>query len=402
MGSGALLQMSATGAQDIFLTASPDITFFKIRTKKFTPFAIESIEQTFNGTVGFNRKISTIIVRNGDLAADMYLEVTLTKNGPTYYPLEALVGDVVVNCGGQQLDKHYAGWFRMFDEMYRLNDEKVAYRRMSDFAAEDPVGASKKLYLPLIFFFNRMKSNALPMVALQYHDIMLNFTLGAAPTGIDPTVPPTASLWVDYVFLDVEERRRFAQIPHEYLIDQVQHTGPENAIISGVANKSQQIRLNYNHPVTALLWNLRGSDHGITTTGPKGTKNDSYACLDGWKLTLNGTDRDAARSGAYFNQVTPFKAEQASSPDAGYYMYPFALKPREYQPSGSCNFSRIDNATMSFRWKQAVTGATAASDILSPQTCPGAGVNLSQLDIWAHSLNWFRVAGGMGGVAFAS
>ena len=396
------MQLAATGAQDVYLTTQPQITFFKVVYRRYTPFAIESIEQTFNGTVNYNRKISCTLVRNGDLAADMFLEITMTKSGPTYYPAEAVVQDVTVTCGGQQLDKHYAGWFRNFDELYRTSEEKAAYRRLTDFAAEDPIGCSKKFFLPLIFYFNRSKGSALPIVALQYHEIMVQFSLGPAPTGIDPTVPPQASLWVDYVFLDVEERRRFAQNPHEYLVDQLQYTGPENAVVATSSTKTQNVRLNFNHPLKTVVWNLLGADHGVFTAGPQGTKNDSYAPLASAKLTLNGTDRFSVRQGKYFNHVVPFQAQQASYPAAGLYSYNFCLKPQEYQPSGSCNFSRIDTATMTFQWKQASTGATAASDIKSEQYVPSAAVNLSSLNIYGWGINVFRVAGGMGGVAYAS
>ena len=396
------MQLSAMGAQDIFLSTMPEITFFKIQYKRYTPFAIEAIEQTFNGTPGFNRKMTATLVRNGDLAAEMYLEITLTKSGPTYYPAEAIVQDVTLSCGGQQLDKHYASWFRVFDEMYRTPSEKAAYRRLVDFEPSDPVGCTKRFYLPLLFFCNRSKGSALPMVGLQFHEIVVSFSLGPAPTGIDPTVQPNATLWVDYVFLDKVERTRFAQQPHEYMIDQLQFTGPENAIISSTAMKSQQIRLNFNHPLRTIIWHVQGNDHGVFAAGPQGDHNDSLAPLYKAKLSLNGTDRFAERPGSYFSKVQPFQAYQASYPCAGLYCYNFALKPHEYQPTGSCNFSRIDVATMSVTWKQARTGATAASDINQDMYCPAASAQFQQVNFYGWGSNQFRVAGGMGGIAFAS
>ena len=165
--------------------------------------------------------------------------------------------------------------------------------------------------------------------------------------------------------------------------------------------KSQQVRLNLNHPVKALLWALGGASHGVYTAGPAGTTNDSYAPLKSSKLTLNGSDRYAVRDGSYFNQVQPFQTE-GGFPAAGIYTYNFGLKPRDFQPTGTCNFSRIENATMLFTWKQISTHATAASDILSQQYVPSAAAALGDLNIVGWNLNVFRVAQGMGGITYVS
>ena len=160
------MQLVAYGAQDIYLTGSPQITFFKTIYRRHTNFAIESIEQTFNGTVGWGKKVSTTISRNGDLITDVFLEITLKKSGDTFYPAEALVSDIELEIGGQRIDKHYADWFRVFDSLFRKDAEAKQYRRLTDFVDGEAVGTVKRFYLPLIFFFSRSPGLALPLIAL--------------------------------------------------------------------------------------------------------------------------------------------------------------------------------------------------------------------------------------------
>ncbi len=159
------MQLVAYGAQDIYLTGSPQITFFKTIYRRHTNFAVESIEQTFNGTVGWGKKVSTTISRNGDLISDVILEITLKKSGATFYPAEALIQDVELEIGGQRIDKHYADWFRVYDSLFRKDDEQTQYRRMTDFVDGEAVGTVKRFYLPLVFFFNRSPGMALPLIA---------------------------------------------------------------------------------------------------------------------------------------------------------------------------------------------------------------------------------------------
>ena len=401
MGQGGLIQLAAVGIQDTYLTTMPQITFFKLVYRRYTPFAIESVEQSFNNSPGFGRKLNCMIVRAGDLAANMWLEISLTKSGPTFYPAEALLSEVYFTVGASTYDKHFPLWYRAYDELYRTAEEKQAYRRLVDFTSEDPIGCRKTFYVPLLFTFNRFVGSALPIIGLEFHDLQMFVNLSQAPQGIDATQAPDVNLFIDYVFLQGAERDKFAKEEHEYLIDQVQYPGPENAALSTSSTKSQQIRLNLNHPVKAVVWALGGAGHGKWTAGPAGTHNDSYAPLLQSKMTLNGADRYTIRKGKYFSEVQPFQTE-GGYPASGIYTYNFGLKPREFQPSGTCNFSRVENATMQFTWKQVMTGATAASDIKDDQHVPAAASALGDLDVLAWGINVFRVGKGMGGVAYVS
>jgi len=250
--AGGLSQLVAYGAQDVYLTGNPQITFFKTVYRRYTNFAVESIQQTINGSVGFGNKVSTQISRNGDLITDIVVEFVLTKVGPTFYCAEQLLQDVELEIGGQRIDKHYADWFRMYDSLFRMDNDRQNYRRMTDFVNDEPATAVKRFYVPLIFFFNQTPGLALPLIALQYHEVKLYFTLASTVNGITAVeggasvsaVAPQMSVWVDYIFLDTQERTRFAQLPHEYLIEQLQFTGSETATPSTSSQSTQNIRLN--------------------------------------------------------------------------------------------------------------------------------------------------------------
>lgn len=426
--AGGLSQLVAYGAQDVYLTGNPQITFFKTVYRRYTNFAVESIQQTINGSVGFGNKVSTQISRNGDLITDIVVEFVLSSVGPTFYCAEQLLQDVELEIGGQRIDKHYNDWFRTYDSLFRMNDDRINYRRMTDFAANEPAGATKRFYVPLIFFFNQTPGLALPLIALQYHEVKLYFTLASQVNGVTADASgatsgfpngatvraPQMSVYVDYIFLDTQERTRFAQLPHEYLIEQLQFTGSETAVISATTQASQNIRMNFNHPTKYLAWNFNpGTFNGYgrytalanltatsnTTVGDTAntaTFNEQLAPLDSAKIQLNGQDRFSARKGSYFNKVQPYQTIGSVVP-AGVYLYSFALKPAGRQPSGTCNFSRIDNATLALTYKTASVNAT---DVIanvanglgqSESVTANTATSLTNLNIYAKNYNVFRV-----------
>ena len=412
------MQLVAYGTQDIVLTSNPEITFFKVIYRRHTNFAVESINQTFNGTVGFGKKVSATISRNGDLITDCWLEIVLTKdtaNGAkTFYPAEALLREIKLDIGGQQIDKHYDDWLRVHDSLFRSNDEKDAYRRLTDFVDGEATASVKRFYVPLVFFFNTQPGLALPLIALQYHEVKIEFDLASSVDGISTSVQPAVTLWVDYIFLDVDERRRFAQSAHEYLIEQLQFTGAETVTPARGSTTSVRTRLNFNHPCKYLAWVIKGSTHGQYTApftaadvANTATYAEALAPLYDAKLTLNGHDRFDTRRGSYFNQVQPMQTMKVNPP-AGIYLYSFALKPHEHQPSGTCNFSRIDNATLQMTLKKAsgdavVTAAAPSGSVaLAEDVVANSATTLTQLRVYAKNYNILRIMSGMGGLAYAN
>ena len=344
------MQLVAYGAQDVYLTGDPQITYFKVVYRRHTNFSMECIEQTFNGTPAAGAKVSCTISRNGDLIGAMHVAI---PNGssvpdPVTTDFAQMIKEVEVEIGGQKIDKHYGDWL---DIWYELSCDSVAggtKAKSSLFSGT----ASEMAYVPLQFWFNRNVGLALPLIALQYHEVKLNITFGAAYGNTSPSFG-SASLWVDYIYLDTEERKRFAQMSHEYLIDQLQFPGSESA--------GTKFRLNFNHPVKELVWKVGSAE-------PTGE----------WKLMLNGHDRFAAREERYFSTLQKYYHHTALSGSASVLVYSFALRPEEHQPSGTCNFSRIDNATLT------KTGANTICDI------------------YAVNYNVLRVVSGMGGLAYSN
>ena len=265
------MQLVAYGAQDIYLTGNPQITFFKVVYRRHTNFSMEAIEQTFSGSPDFGRKVYCTISRNGDLIHRVYLQVKLpavtAATGEYHrwvnYVGHALIKNVEIEIGGQRIDKHYGDWLHIWNELSQTAGKQAGYQNMvgNVDALYRPVGPEMStpattLFIPLQFWFCRNPGLALPLIALQYHEVKINleFRTFAELAGFkaNPASGVTldgASLYVDYIYLDTDERRRFAQVSHEYLIEQLQFTGDES-----VNQNSVKVKLNFNHPVKELVW----------------------------------------------------------------------------------------------------------------------------------------------------
>jgi hypothetical protein len=418
------MQIVAYGAQDVYLTGNPQITYFKVVYRRHTNFACESIEQTFNGTADFGRKVTALISRSGDLIGRVYLQATLPaiSNGSSIRWVDHvghhLIKQVEVEIGGQRIDRQYGDWLQIWYELTCGMDK----RHFLGHGYDDMIGhgdaangtslqhwgpshAESTLFVPLQFWFCRNVGLALPLIALQYHEVKINLEFRAfselviAGSTASAESLASASLWVDYVYLDTEERRRFAQVSHEYLIEQLQFTGEES-----VTGTSAKLKLSFNHPVKELVWvaqrdvvidgdnNQAGNQwSNYTTVTADDTANaadpssDSARALnnvDGAKLQLNGQDRFAFRTGRYFNLVQPYQAHTNIPESPGINVYSFALKPEEHNPSGSANFSRIDNATLNLTMN--------------------ANTGSCKVRVYGINYNVFRIMSGMGGLAYSN
>jgi len=535
---GGLMQLVAYGAQDIYLTGNPQITFWKVSYKRHTNFSMEAIEQTFNGAADWGRKVTCTISRNGDLIYRVYLQATLPRI-PNLLPGQQfrwlnwvghiMIQSVDVEIGGQRIDRHYGDWLHIWNELTQTAGHAAGYASMVGnlprlvqpiYGTANPVVTAPSsvnltasqmafgdcdlvscmpettLYIPLEFWFCRNPGLALPLIALQYHEVKINLTFATATScfwynpnnsGLSFSLPSlkSASIFVDYVYLDTDERRRFAQTSHEYLIEQLQFTGAES--VNSVSNK---IKLNFNHPVKELIWvvqpdsnvsiqdtaavggpqwfnytdaldstpytgtpqdplgggltgsgvldgagsmtqSLFGTTGGITQVtqgtgfadnithqpqsyvqnsnlpaGAQAANVSNPALATAWniglssanylldrglnpvasaKIQLNGHDRFSEREGRYFNLVQPYQ-HHTNCPALGINVYSFGLKPEEHQPSGTCNMSRIDNATLQLQLTQR-TVANARS---------------AQVRVYATNYNVLRIMSGMGGLAYSN
>jgi hypothetical protein len=421
---GGLMQLVAYGAQDIYLTGNPQITFFKVVYRRHTNFAVESIEQTFNGQADFGKRVTATISRNGDLIQQMYLEVvTPTTMGTstvfTYGFGNALVKQAEIEIGGQLIDRQYGDWMNIWTELTVPEGKRAGYDNMVGNKATGqsqtgiiPATAATRFYVPLQFWFNRNPGLALPLIALQYHEVKLNLELRAAAdltNGADSTATGLGcKLYVDYIYLDTDERRRFAQVSHEYLIEQVQFTGSESIAAEAT---TKNVTLNFNHPVKELVWvhnvtsnatagastgNRWFNYSGKTATAETGDDVDSFTSA---LLQLNGHDRFSVRYADYFRKVQNYE-HHCRVPRVGseldtdshrqqyIYTYSFALSPEEHQPSGTCNFSRIDNAVLQLKY--------GAESTFAAQT------EAMNLNVYAVNYNVLRIMSGMGGLAYSN
>ena len=513
-GITGLMQLVSYGAQDVYISGNPQITFWKILYKRHTNFAVESIEVTFNGQADFNRRVTAVINRNADLMYKTYVQVVLPQVSLSgaqqfrwlHYIGHRLIKQVEVEIGGQRIDRQYGDWMQIWTQ---LSQEAGTIRALDSMIGQTPdlvlvknggaqaldaacssaeisqacVGRAgtpaKTLYIPLQFWFCRNPGVAIPLIALQYHEVRINvdfetlqnchFKAGTL-TESDIGSLAAASLYVDYVYLDTEERRRFAQQSHEYLIEQVQYTGAES-----ITSSSNKIQLNFNHPVKELFWVVQRdsfvdcstatwlasvggaqpfnysddfSTDGMITSllsqtggtaaaavgsgaasgtnaaailGGGATNASSLLGADSYdlagaaefesgvnyllakvildsgircegknpievaKLQLNGQDRFTEREGSYFDKVQPYQ-HHTRTPSTGICVYSFALRPEEHQPSGTCNFSRIDKATLQL--------TVSLNTVVGSRT--------AQVRVYALNYNVLRVMSGMGGLAYSN
>lgn len=469
------MQLVAYGAQDVYLTADPTITFWKAVYRRYTNFAMESMEQTFSGLANFGNKAVCRISRNGDLMFHTYVRVvlpalSLNVQEPVSWVNRVgfcLLKSVELRVGGQMIDRHYSTWMQIWTELTHTFDKKRLLDQMVGGGWQSPSelppvnlmsGSSQALgnvhspvnnignatqpivlNIPLLFSFCRNPGLAIPLIALQYHEVEIHIEFEsfdncvqtlpsnvAALNAVDangnllnlvPALPGVndnyfnrdagITLFVDYIFLDTEERKEFAQKPHEYLIEVTQS---QTAVVQN--NSINSVRLTFNHPTKFLAWVVRAGE--ATTTNVKPVLNGAYPLtLNPWSLVddftgftdplgnnlvksaqikLNGQDRFQTRSSDYFDQVQPYQ-HFTGCPQSGVNVYSFSLKPEEHQPSGTCNFSRIDNVNLNVTLIDlsgtAVNGYPA---VLVP----------SEMQIYAFSYNIFRVASGMGGLAYSN
>ena len=370
------------------------------------------------------------------------------------------------------------------------------------------------LYIPLQFWFCRNPGMALPLIALQYNDIIINLelrtldeciwsssqTINNGVVNYKPSINganvinssiqlKSSNIYVDYIYLDTDERRRFAQVPHEYLIEQLQYAGEESLSGASQTDSTQSIKLNFTHPVKEIIWvvqptnfidkeytqsrcgrqyynysdlwdyssftgtpenkfgsgmiggrTTQNNTEGIspvkvngelninntwaTTINNSSNKENSgyndiqnYTKLNSintpqtrrgyWSLltnntrydtginpikdayiSLNGNDRFNKREGKYFNLVQPYQ-HHTNCPAVGINVYSFGLTPEDHQPSGTCNFSRIDNAYLNI---------TLSSNTLSSIY----NSSFAKIRVYAINYNILRVMSGMGGLAYSS
>jgi len=420
MTTSALLQLVARGRQDAYLTSNPQFTFFKHVYRRYTPFAIESIPIDFDGNTDFGRRISVLIPRYADLLSSLFIEVDLPPltqldpNGNRVYWVNdigyALINDVSVEIGEREIDKHTGEWLNIWGELTVPKDKRDGYNEMVghwDVYGPPPVDVSGGLSLtiPLRFWFCNTIGAALPLIALQAHPIRIimhlrpfqelwwSTSLCPSPSQVCPIITPVSisrfQMFGDYVYLDVDERRRFAATEHEYLIDQLQ-IAPVQSIPAGISNLS--VPLYFNHCCKEFIWVVQETRMQYAHEWFNFSSALQYTCVESTPtqdllatgiLRLDGYDRFYKRTAPYFRLTQPFQHHTVVPvPPVYIYLYSFSLKPEQEQPSGSLNCSKIDDITMGLTFN------------------PLQLTNDRTVQFYATNYNVLRIVGGLGGLAF--
>ena len=519
---GAMLQLALYGSQDILLTGSPQVTFFRTIYKRFSLFASEAISQTFQGVADLGRKCVCPITRQGDLVTSVWLQVTLpdlslyqygtpqtatstipgilsarftssttalvkvipptdglsdhyivtaTRDGNVTNSFtgasgstsiavtglntahaytvtvrrvrsnnseggesdsmsivslrwcnnvgHALIQSVELSIGGSLIDRHLGEYMDIMSELTVPEEKRVGFETMigkySNYDLYDnSFSGPRTLYIPLQFAFNRSPGLAIPLISLAFHDVVLNFSFRDYTELIKSNVAissltsergalPTAdiSLWSTFIFLDVDERRRYSTQPHEQLIEQVQFLGDAPIIIdSDEPNSTRKINLNFSHPVKEIIWvynPAKSYNLGISPSQYASQGNDYFNCdlispyadedpISTAYIQVNGHQRFSTRPGSYFRLCVPYM-HHTRIPTKKIYSYSFALQPEDlHQPSGSINYSRVDTSQL----------IATLNDSMTTNAYNG------RIRVFGTNFQVLRIASGMAGLAFAA
>jgi hypothetical protein len=420
---GGLLQLVAQGRQDVFLTGNPQVTWFKMVYRRYTNFSLESQFIPFDNQPDFGRKITCLLPRKGDLLGPLWLEIQLPalKDSVTGLPLSytnstahALIQEVSLEIGDQEIDKQTGEWMEMYSNYTVTSDKKDAWGAMIGKTFEASRGNANStvvnqfgplsLFVPLRLWFNKNPGLYLPLLALQYHPIRLNITLRplqqmfvidnpvkACDTTAQQASITSMNLYGDYVHLDIDERRRFVANPHEYLIEQVQHTN-STAIDSTATNA--KISMEFNHPIRELYWVVQTdaavsgnqlfnyTNVSITRGNALSVKRDFKNMVSNCLVQLEGYDRFDTRVADYFRMVQPYQFHTVIPYMDYVYSYSFSFRPEDTQPSGSMNASRLDTMTL---------------QLTMDMTVPRGSANCR---VYALNHNVLRIVDGFGGLLF--
>ena len=292
---GGLMQLVAYGAQDIYLTGNPQITFFKVVYRRHTNFSMECVQQAISGVSTVlstaSSQATVIISRSADLVHQIWVRCDQdTTNGISG---DYLIEEAEIEIGGHRIDKQTREWMQIWTELTTPSNHTQGFKYLTGGYSNPFVTGSQtnqqSIMVPLQFWFCRDIGLSLPLIALQYHEVKLKVTWGSgasATPGLGrngSAVTPSCEVWVDYIYLDTDERRRFAQVSHEYLIEQLQ--------VQDEGLAGELYKLNLEHPVKELIWTTETSN--LTTQKTK--------------LELDGHDRFSFQDREYFQIKQPLQ-----------------------------------------------------------------------------------------------
>jgi hypothetical protein len=347
--SGGIAQLVAVGAQDAHLVGDPEISFFRSTYKRHTNFSQTVERQVIQGNVS-NGGMSTVrFERKGDLLGYVYIVPNDGTQTTSYTAAQwrTKIDKVELLVGGQVIDEQDSTFSTLIAP-------HVLAANLSKSVAGDLFAGDARFY-PLRFAFCENWQTALPLIALQYHDVELRITWGST------AATDKWDIYANYAYLDTNEREYFASTPQNMLITQTQKATASGAKIQ---------ELNFNHPVKYLA-------------AGKASAMEIMHNNNKLKLQINGTDvTDFKFADPNFSHVSMYyhtSYTTALTVDGkGLFFYPFCLEASKIQPTGSLNFSRLDSAR--------IVNDTKDSDD----------------DIYAVNYNVLRIENGMGGLFYSN
>jgi hypothetical protein len=402
MGAGSLLELVALGKQDKHIIGNPEISFFKSVFKRHTNFSIENIPNQFTSSAKFNDKGSCIIERKGDLLSSMHLQIELPQlasattswiNGAGNH----IIKEVELQMGGIQIARFTGEYLDLISSLTVPQSKSDGYYKMvgkhssySNTSQRGPI----TLFVPLPFWFCKDISNALPLIGLQYSEIKVNikfrpfsecwYSGSNVSGGTTEKEITSVYLYCDYIYLDTFERKKFATMcDKHYLIEQVQEI-KDTSISASIVSKS--VDLYFNHPIKELIWIYRANEQTTYNIWDKYGKNpnggNNEAPISNVELFLNNNSRFEKRKGEYFRLMQPYQ-RHTSVPTTNYiYVYSFALMPEKFQPTGTCNFSRLDNTTLEVEFESSILAGSIV--------------------VYAINYNILQITNGMAGLLYTS
>ena len=399
--TGSLLALVAIGKQYKDLIGNPVFSFFKNVYRHHTHFSMESIPIHFDQSLIFGKKSSVVIPRKGDLLHSLVLELTLPGLGNDISWINcaghSLIKEVILEIGGVKIDSHTGEFLEILSEVELPEEKRIGFQKMiakHEYYNKYSQTGQTRLYVPLQFWFCRNIGNSLPLIAMQYHEVKISVTFREfseawySSSGVpDSLMNIEGRLLCDFIFLNSNERRMFAQKEHSYLIEQVQ-IQEGNGIGSNTV--SDNIHLDFNHPVKDIFWIYRAEDVSLTndwfnfskTLNFIETKITPVEAITHCQWKINGHDLMEEKSADYFRLVVPYQ-RYTRIPSNFIYAHSFSINPLDnVQPSGHLNFSQIDSVVLSLKF---------ANEIPS-----------GNILIYARNYNILNIKQGMAGLLYSS
>ena len=373
--SGALIQLVSKGVQDIYLTSDEGHSFFRTKFTRHTNF---SQAPKFIKTITDSDTSITIPVL-GDVINGLWFEADSNSN-------DNIASNLFYNStidlfiGGQKVDSQHFDYYSEIWPNYLAD----TYNKSQEL--NNKASLSNKYFVPLHFFFCDHKA-FLPLVALQSHQVEIRITFDQATLAVIPASEKKATMYGNYLYLDTEERESLTKRTLDFVITQTQRVEfPLNSVTDNIADSGGYNTLDissFNHPVKSLFFGF-----GTSQTNPA-VDRFTFKTAD---MYINGTPLLENMSPVYFHTAqnyykstygkTYFNMPSHSPTLTRYFAYHFCLNASDYNPSGSCNFSRLDNA------KLVIRGAEA--------------VDRPYMYVYAVNYNVLRIKDGLAGILFGN